>query len=91
MLCYQMLLPGYLLGNISVILKISLPDVAFLNRMTITLAILLSITIGMSLLSKSEASQSEGKAPEKEKSSIIFNVGALIILVSIGAFYLVFW
>lgn len=76
---------------VSIILKIYLPDMAFLNRMAFTFLFLLIITIVISLSSRTEVSPNIFRPQQKERSSMVFNIGALVILVLIGAFYLVFW
>jgi SSS family solute:Na+ symporter len=69
------------------------PDFPFLDRMTITFVFIVSVMVGLSLLSKTEASHA--KAIEIDKQSFrvtpAFTAGAVIITGILVALYTVFW
>ena len=76
---------------VSVVLKVTLPDVAFLNRMTITFLILLTISFFIAFSSKKKHPVPVKKEVPVKSSSLLFNVGSLIVTALIAAFYLIFW
>ncbi len=76
---------------ISVVFKVFFPELAFLDRMMLTFLILITLAIVMSLNNRyiQKAFVSEGAI--EARSSAIFNIGALFIVVLISVFYIVFW
>lgn len=77
---------------VSALLKFALPDVAFLNRMTITFIILSVLVIIISLCSKQRPAEKALFDEEVSlKTSGIFKAGAIAILGIVTALYLYFW
>lgn len=76
---------------ISVGFKVSFPEMAFLDRMTLTFLILMVVAIWISLKSKKATDVSIQGGVFLANSSTIFNIGALIIISLISVFYIIFW
>jgi len=76
---------------VSIGLKLILPSLAFLDRMTITFLILLIVAISVSLNSRSVYKDIENFTMADSKTSKVFNIGAVIIIGLIAAFYIMFW
>ncbi len=74
---------------ISVMFKYFMPQMAFLNRMTFTFILLLITAILISLNDKENAIKLEIEGVSN-KTSIIYNVGSLVIIAFIAVFYVVF-
>lgn len=76
---------------LSMLLKISIPTIAFLDRMMITFLILMVLAITISLKSQFIYKSESAATAKVTVSSTIFNIGALIILGIIAVFYITFW
>ncbi len=76
---------------VSVLLKILLPEVAFLNRMLFTFIVLLFSTISVSLITQQKANADlVDHSFFKEKSSMIFNMGSAVVVTIVAIIYLIF-
>ena len=76
---------------VSVGFKWLAPDIAFLNRMTLTFLVLVATMVGVSLRSAPTAtSLAIDRAYFGERSSVGFNLGALVVIGIAGTIYLVF-
>ncbi|MCK5700713.1 MAG: sodium/glucose cotransporter, partial [Cyclobacteriaceae bacterium] len=76
---------------ISVVFKLVFPELAFLDRMMLTFLILIIVAIWISLNDNYVFEVNIGEDSIGARSSTIFNIGALVILVLISVFYIVFW
>ncbi len=76
---------------ISVILKFAFPSIAFLDRMTLTFLTLSAVTIWISLRDHYSHALKVDESINYEKTSTIFNIGALILISMISVFYVIFW
>lgn len=76
---------------ISIAFKLIFPELAFLDRMMLTFLILVILAISISLKDKFVFEVNIGEATVGTKSSTIFSIGALIIIVLISVFYIIFW
>jgi SSS family solute:Na+ symporter len=79
---------------LSAALKFLLPNLGFLNRMTVTFLLLSLVIAAVSLLVPTREEQSELLTRRSEASyrtSALFNVLALSVLGTISALYLYFW
>ncbi len=74
---------------LSVVLKFFMPFIAFLNRMTITFLLLFVIAIIISL--KDNKIYVVKITTVEQKNSVVFDIGTIIIVALIAAFYIVFW
>lgn len=76
---------------VSLVFKLFTPELAFLNRMMLTFLILVTAYVFISKITKSKESELNiDKAVFREKSSTIFNIGALVIIGIVAMIYLVF-
>jgi SSS family solute:Na+ symporter len=75
---------------VSLGLKLSIPQLAFLDRMTITFIILVIISAVISLAGSYRFEQSLVDS-ESVRPSNTFIFGALLIVTVIAVFYIVFW
>ncbi|MCK5208465.1 MAG: sodium/solute symporter [Cyclobacteriaceae bacterium] len=76
---------------ISVVFKLVFPELAFLDRMMLTFLILIVVAIWISLNDNYVFEVNIREDSIGARSSTIFNIGALVILVLISVFYIVFW
>tara|TARA_R110002049_G_scaffold307720_2_gene509207 strand:+ start:36169 stop:37743 length:1575 start_codon:yes stop_codon:yes gene_type:complete len=77
---------------ISIAFKTFLPQLAFLNRMMLTFLLLLLITIILSLKDKTPESELNlDKLESREESSLLYNVGAFVVIALIAVFYVIFY
>ncbi len=76
---------------VSLVMKICLPQIAFLNRMALTFLILFLITVILSLTHKKNPDLEMNSRFKDHKSSLIFNMGSIAIVMIISLFYIVFW
>ncbi|AUP78514.1 sodium:solute symporter family transporter [Flavivirga eckloniae] len=75
---------------ISIIFKVFLPELAFLDRMMLTFLILLLITVLISVFSSKTSETILDNFKTTEKASALYNIGALILTSLIAVFYIVF-
>ncbi len=76
---------------LSMLLKISIPAIAFLDRMMITFLILMVLAIIISLKDQFIYKSESAAHAKITVSSTIFNIGTIIILGIIAVFYITFW
>ena len=73
-------------------LKVFLPGLAFLDRMTITFIILVVVAIVLSLNESIEYKMDlSGKSKVTNESLTVFNIGSFLIIAIIAGFYIIFW
>jgi SSS family solute:Na+ symporter len=77
---------------ISVLFKYFIPELGFLNRMSLTFIALLLIALILSIKNKTieKSLQILSRNDISFKTSIIFNIGSLIIISLTTVFYIVF-
>jgi len=75
----------------SILFKLTLPDLAFLDRMMLTFLILMAVAIAISLRERYVYKPYYEGDSLSSGSSAIFNIGALIITGLIAVFYILFW
>ena len=76
---------------VSVLFKVLTPEIAFLNRMTLTFLILVAAMVSVSLLSaKRFPALTIDRAYFTGEASVGFNVGALLVIGVVSVVYLVF-
>jgi SSS family solute:Na+ symporter len=76
---------------VSTALKVFLPSLAFLDRMTVTFFVLVFVAIVLSHREQFYYKSDNGDRVATDSSSIVFNVGAVLIISMIAVFYIVFW
>ena len=76
---------------VSIGFKFIFPDLAFLDRMALTFILLVIVSVGISLKGQFLYKDNFNANGSLERSSAIFNVGALLIISMIAIFYIVFW
>ena len=76
---------------ISVVFKMFFQNIAFLDRMMLTFLILLVVAISTSLNEQYVYKSTGEEKDTGQKSSLIFNIGALLISALIAVFYIIFW
>lgn len=76
---------------ISALLKFIFTDIAFLDRMMITFLILLLVSIVISLNERRAEKVIYNSRNSAQRTSIIFNIGVIILVSLISIFYIVFW
>jgi SSS family solute:Na+ symporter len=74
---------------ISVFFKAVFPDLAFLDRMTLTFMILVMLTIVISLQDSLQESNWQSEKVDLQSSNL-YNIGSLITIALIAVFYLIF-
>ena len=76
---------------VSIFLKVAIPELAFLNRMTFTFLIITAVAIVVSLMTApSDKGELVAGATSTQKSSLIFNLGAIAMVCIVAVIYLVF-
>ena len=75
---------------ISILFKILLPEIAFLDRMMLTFLILIIVAVVVSSTEKYEHEEKFETKEVEEKSPLVFNVGSIVVITLIAVFYLVF-
>ncbi len=76
---------------VSMVFKIYFPEIAFLNRMMMTFIVLIIVATAISLMQKENTVIKTDFDTQKQKPSMVFNLGSLAIIFLICTFYLVFW
>ena len=76
---------------VSIGFKILLPDLAFLDRMTLTFILLVIVSVFLSLRDNFDYKTDNNKKNDAGPSSMIFKIGALLIISMIAVFYILFW
>ena len=74
---------------ISVFFKVTMPEVAFLNRTAFTFVVLLLVTIVISLRGKQVFARWDDLKSD-EKTTTLYNICALVLVALIAVFYVVF-
>ena len=72
-------------------LKVSMPFLAFLDRMTVTFVVLMVVAVILSVREPFFYKTDNADHGVSERSSSVFNIGALLIISMIAVFYIVFW
>ena len=76
---------------ISVVFKVALSNLAFLDRMALTFIVLVLVSVGISLKDQFLYKDNFDITESIQKPSIGFNLGVLVIVSIIAVFYIVFW
>lgn len=76
---------------ISALLKVLFPDIAFLDRMMITFLNLLLVSVVISLSDNRVKEVTYKNQNAGQRTTIVFNIGAIILVSLISIFYIVFW
>ncbi|MFS4466504.1 sodium:solute symporter family transporter [Maribacter sp. 2210JD10-5] len=74
---------------ISVLFKVLLPEIAFLDRMTLVFLLLVVTTVLISLKDKPEQREIQ-KLEAADNATAFYNIGALVLVALTAVFYLVF-